>query len=231
MAEPPPPPSAPWTAPPAPAPAFRPPKRRRARVWIYLLVGAVVVIVGLAVASGTVWIQKIKPPIDAANDYLRDISRGNYEAAFDQLCAQEQVDGSARSLERTVEELVVFGLDDYEVSPFEVHIDGSRATVEADLDADSFRRTDADVVRIRVEEIDGEWRPCGGRFGFVASSRRPDPSSQAKLLDRGYTSSGSVMTFTSDGPGVVKARSSAGPISPGSPTSSPWPPSAVITSS
>ena len=169
MAEPPPPPSARWTAPPPSAPpvAARAPKPRRRRVWIYLLVGAVVVIVGLAVASGTMWIQKIKPPIDAANDYLRDISRGDYEAAFDQLCAQEQVDGSARSLERTVEELVVFGLDDYEVSPFEVHIDGSRATVEADLNADSFGRTDADVVRIRLEEIDGEWRPCGGRFGLV----------------------------------------------------------------
>jgi hypothetical protein len=63
---------------PASAAAFgppRPPRPRRRRVWIYLLVGAVVVIVGLAVASGTIWIQKVKPPIDAANDYLRDMSR------------------------------------------------------------------------------------------------------------------------------------------------------------
>jgi hypothetical protein len=59
------------------------------------------VIVGLAVASGTIWINKVKPPIDAANDYLRDISRGNYEAAFDRLCAQEKVDGSPQSLAET----------------------------------------------------------------------------------------------------------------------------------
>jgi hypothetical protein len=167
VAQPPPPPSAPWTAPPPPSWTPRPQKPRRRRVWIYLLVGAVVLIVGLAVASGTIWIQKIKPPIDAANDFLRDISQGDYEAAFDQLCAQEKVDGSASSLADTVDRLVVFGLDDYEVSPFDVHIDGSEASVEADLNAGSFGRTDADVVRIQLEKIDGTWRPCGGRFGFV----------------------------------------------------------------
>jgi hypothetical protein len=168
VAEPPPPPSAPWTAPPPPPQAWvpRPPRPRRRRLWIYLLVGAVVVIVGLAVASGTIWIQKVKPPIDAANDYLRDISRGDYEAAFDQLCAQEKVDGSARSLADTVDRLVIFGVDDYEVTPFEVHIDGDRATVEADL-SPGVGGTSADIVDIRLEKIDGEWRPCGGRFGFV----------------------------------------------------------------
>ena len=166
MAGPPPPPSAPWTAPPPPPSwAPRPARPRRRRVWIYLLVGAVIVIVGLAVASGTIWIQKVKPPIDAANDYLRDISRGNYESAFAQLCAQERVDGSPRSLADTVDRLVVFGVDDYEVSPFDVHIDGSRANVEADLNADNFN--DTDKVRIHLQEIDGTWRPCGGRFGFL----------------------------------------------------------------
>jgi hypothetical protein len=163
-----PPPSAPWTAPPPPPlPSVpRPPRPRRRRVWIYLLVGAVVVIVGLAVASGTIWIQKVKPPIDAANDYLRDISRGDYQAAFGQLCAKERVDGSPRSLSDTVDRIVVFGVDDYEVSPFEVHIDGNRATVEADL-SPGIGGGDSGNVRIRLEKIDGKWRPCGGQFGFV----------------------------------------------------------------
>jgi hypothetical protein len=163
-----PPPSAPWTAPPTPPlPSVpRPPRPRRRRVWIYLLVGAVVAILGLAVASGTIWIQKVKPPIDAANDYLRDISRGNYEAAFDQLCAQEKVDDSPQSLARTVDALV-FSLSDYEVTPFGVRIDGSRATVEADLNPDNVGGTESDNVRIRLQKIDGTWRPCGGQFGFV----------------------------------------------------------------
>ncbi|HKA94014.1 MAG TPA: hypothetical protein VKE97_09430 [Acidimicrobiia bacterium] len=162
-----PPPSAPWTAPAPPPPAWaapRPSKRHRRRVWIYLLVGASVVILGLAVASGTIWIQKVKPPIDAANDYLRDIRHGSYRAAFARLCAQERVDGSPRSLQNTVDRLVIFVIDDYQVSPFDVHIDGDRANVEADLNAGNFN--DRDKVRVHLQKIDGTWRPCGGEFGF-----------------------------------------------------------------
>lgn len=133
-------------------------------MWIYLLVGAVVVILGLAVASGTIWIQKVKPPIDAANDYLRDIRRGDYRAAFAQLCAQEQLDGSPRSLQNTVDRLAIFGIHDYQVTPFDVHIDGERANVDADLNAGNFQ--DTDKVRIRLQKINGTWRPCGGQFGF-----------------------------------------------------------------
>ena len=167
MAGQPPPPSAPWAAPAPPPPSWvpRPPRPHRRRVWIYLLVGAVVVIVGLAVASGTIWVQKVKPPIDAANDYLRDISHGRYQAAFAQLCAQERVDGSPRSLADTVHRIVVFGVDSYEVSPFDVHLDGNRATVKADL-SPGIGSGDSGNVRIRLQKIDGRWRPCGGEFGF-----------------------------------------------------------------
>lgn len=159
----PPPPSAPWTAPPPPPSwAPRPPRPHRRRVWIYLLVGAVVVIVGLAVASGTIWIQKVKPPIDAANDYLRNLSRGDYEAAFDQLCAAEKVDASPERLAGAAADLDV---DEYEVSPFDVNRDGSRATVKVELSPDDLDGTDR-FVRMRLEEIDGEWRPCGPLYGF-----------------------------------------------------------------
>jgi hypothetical protein len=132
------------------------------------------VIVGLAVASGTIWINKVKPPIDAANHYLRDISNGHYRAAFDQLCAQDKVDGSPQSLARTVDSFV-FSFNDYDVTPFDVHLDGSRATVKADLNPNN-NGNNADVVRIRLQEINGKWRPCGGRFGFVNA---PLPSGSA----------------------------------------------------
>jgi hypothetical protein len=130
-----------------------------------VLAGSVVVILGLAVASGTIWVQKVKPPIDAANDYLRDISNGNYRAAFDQVCAQDKVDGSPQSLRGTVSALV-FSFSDYDVTPFDVRLDGSHATVKADLNPGS-SSSSADILRIRLQEIDGTWRPCGGRFGFV----------------------------------------------------------------
>jgi hypothetical protein len=169
MAEPPPP-SAPWTTPaPPPPPAWTPgpQKRHHRRSWIWLLVGAVAVILGLAVASGTVWITKVKPPIDAANDYLRDVTNGDYDAAFDQLCAAERVDSSPESLGRFFRGLF-FTTSGYEVSPFDVHRDGNRVTVEADLNPDVSGGR-GDVVRLRLEDTDGEWRPCGGRFGFVST--------------------------------------------------------------
>jgi hypothetical protein len=162
----PPPPSAPWTQPPpAPPPAWAPspPKRRRRRPWIWLLVGVIAGILGLAAASGTLWITKLKPPIDAANDYLGDLSRADYESAFDRLCAAEQVDASPEGLAGTVAEL---DLDEYEVTPFDVDRDGSRATVKADLDPNDFGRSER-FVHLRLREIDGDWRPCGGRYGFV----------------------------------------------------------------
>jgi hypothetical protein len=166
VAEPPPAPSAPWTTPaPPPPPAWtpRPPRRRRRRPWIWLLVGAVGAIVGLAVASGTVWVTKIVPPIDAANDYVDDLSDRNYLRAFDQLCPAEQVDASPEGLASAVADL---DLDDYEVSPFDVDRDGSQATVKVDLTP--YIGSDEDrFVRLRLQEIDGEWRPCGGRYGFL----------------------------------------------------------------
>jgi hypothetical protein len=141
------------------------PKRRRRRPWIWLLVGAVVAILGLAVASGTIWITKLKPPIDAANDYLRDLSDADYASAFDQLCPAEQVDASPEGLAGAVADL---DIDEYDVSPFDVDRDGSRATAKVDLTPDDIGGDDT-FVRLRLREIDGEWRPCGGRYGFVES--------------------------------------------------------------
>jgi hypothetical protein len=166
VAEPPPAPSAPWTTPaPPPPPAWtpRPPKRQRRRPWIWLLVGAVGAIVGLAVASGTVWVTKLTPVIDGANDYLRDLSRADYASAFDRLCPTEQIDASPEGLGSTVAGL---DLDEYEVTPFDVDRDGSRATVKVDLNPDNFGGTDK-FLRLHLVEIDGDWRPCGGRYGFV----------------------------------------------------------------
>ena len=56
-------------------------------------------------------------------------------------------------------------------------------------------------------------------------------SGHARLLDRGYTSAGSVRTLTRYGTPLAKARSSAGPISAGELTVSPPPPSDRTTSS
>jgi hypothetical protein len=166
VSEPPPAPSAPWTTPAPPRlPAWTtgPPKRRRRRPWIWLLAGSVVAILGLAIASGTVWITKIVPPIDAANDYMDDLADRDYQSAFERLCPLERIDASPEGLASAV---AFLDLDEYEVSPFDVDRDGSRATVKVDLTPDVGSEEDR-FLRLRLQEIDGEWRPCGGQYGFV----------------------------------------------------------------
>ncbi len=121
---------------------------------------------GLAIASGTIWAQKIKPPIDAANKYLQDVTHGRYGAAYNQLCASERVDASPQSLSRYFQDLF-FTTSGVEVSPFDVHLDGGRATVKADLNPD-INGGRSDFVHLRLRKIDGTWRPCGGQFGFVS---------------------------------------------------------------
>jgi hypothetical protein len=130
-----------------------------------LLVGAVVVILGLGMASGTIWARKIKPPIDAANEYLEDVVHGRYRSAYDQLCSSERVDSSPRSLGRYFQGLF-FTTSGVEVSPFDVHLDGNQATVRADLNPD-IQGGSGDIVHLRLRDIDGHWRPCGGSLGFV----------------------------------------------------------------
>jgi hypothetical protein len=65
---------------------------------------------------------------------------------------------------------------------------------------------------------------------YIESLGGVDPG-QARLERRGYATAGSVSTFTTAGSPASKARSSAPRSSVGVDTSSPWPPSAVTTSS
>jgi hypothetical protein len=62
--------------------------------------------------------------------------------------------------------VAVLSIDEYNVSPFDVRRDGSRATVKVDLTPDTVGDSNR-FVRLRMRKIAGEWRPCGGRYGFV----------------------------------------------------------------
>lgn len=156
-APPPPPPVAPagFPAPPAygtpfPSGATTAPTRRRRR-WPWVLGALLAVIVVLGVTGAVLFVQKIKPPIDAANAFLSDVDDGDFAAAFDQVCARDQ---------DLLDEDDVGGVyrffDDFEVNPFDVDVDGDRATVGFDADG-----LDSDEkLELPLREEDGEWRPC-----------------------------------------------------------------------
>jgi hypothetical protein len=101
------------------------------------------------------FVVKIKPPIDAANDFLADVEDRDFDQAFDRLCAADQ---DALTPE-TVETLFGFGqvADDYDVNPLGVDIDGSRATVDFDSDGVG---DDFDYYELPLRKEDGDWHVC-----------------------------------------------------------------------
>ncbi|HUF84637.1 MAG TPA: hypothetical protein VMQ81_08620 [Acidimicrobiia bacterium] len=118
------------------------------------MLGAVLGAIVILAISGTVlFIQKIKPPIDAANEFLAAIEADEFDAAFDGLCSADQDAFTADELE------VLFGLgflDDYSVNPFDVDVDGDRAKVSFNAEGTG----DDDYFEVPVRKEDGDWRVC-----------------------------------------------------------------------
>jgi hypothetical protein len=54
-----------------------------------------------------------------------------------------------------------------------VNRDGDEATVDVDLDSED---SDSTYVTLNMVKEDGEWRPCGGIFGF-------EPEDSTSVLD------------------------------------------------
>jgi len=124
---------------------------RRRRRWPWVLGALLAVIIALGATGTILFVQKIKPPVDAANDFLSDVDDGDLAAAFDQVCARDQ------DLLDQDDIGVVYGLyDDFEVNPFDVDVDGDRATVGIDADG-----LDSDEkLELPLRKEDDEWRPC-----------------------------------------------------------------------
>jgi hypothetical protein len=137
----------PWGLPPPP-----PTRPRRRRRWPWALGGVLGVIVLLAVAGVALFVSKVKPPIDATNAFLRDLESGDFDAAYDRMCANDREVFTTASLGR------LFGfIDDYEVNPFDVSVDGDRAQVSFDSDAPD---GDSEYFELPLRKDAGEWRPC-----------------------------------------------------------------------
>ena len=149
---PPPPPAPEWSASAAPPPGTGPRRRRR---WPWLLGGVLALVAILITTAIVVFTVKIKPPIDAANDFLADVEARDFDQAFNRLCAADQDELTPEILE------TAFGFgqvaDDYDVNFFGVDIDGSRATVDFDSDGVG---NDFDYFELPLRKEDGDWHVC-----------------------------------------------------------------------
>lgn len=122
--------------------------------------------VALGGTGAALFVQKIKPPLDAANDYLHDIATGDYTAAFERLCSAAQTDTSPSDLEEYVVRFIRSPFTSFDINFFDVNVHDDRATARVEL-SPGFR--DLRSVHLRLVKEGGRWRPCGGRFGFRVS--------------------------------------------------------------
>ncbi len=166
MSTPPPAPSAPWSSPPPGWQPPPPPRSGRGRGWIWVLVASLLAIGVLAGVTTGIWLSKVKPPLDAANDYVRALARHDYADAFSQLCEADRIDSSPDALRQNIQtqDRLLRNLEDWSITPFDVNRDGNRASVDVDTDPDN--SDEPDTYTLQMVEIDGDWRPCGGAFGF-----------------------------------------------------------------
>jgi hypothetical protein len=126
---------------------------RRRRRWPWVLGVLLAAIVALGVTGTVLFVQKIKPPIDAANQFLGDLERRSFDAAFAQLCTRDREEFSVDDIGTL---FAVGFLDDYEVNPFDVDVDGDRARVSFDAEGTG----DNDYFELPLRKEAGEWRPC-----------------------------------------------------------------------
>jgi hypothetical protein len=134
-----------------------------------VLVAALLAIGVLAGVTFGIYLTKMKPPLDAANDYMRALAHHDYRAALAQLCPAERADASEFALRQQREhgDPLLRNLEDWSISVFDVNRDGDHASVGVDVRPDDSDQ--ADVFTLLLDEVDGTWRPCGGIFGFEAA--------------------------------------------------------------
>lgn len=156
--------SAPPTSPigvgssPPPMMAGQPGTRPRRR-WVWVLVAAVVAVIGLYAVDSVLFAQKIKPPIDATNAFVHDLRYHDYASAYRQLCTTDRHTLSQRALvEGLSGDVTLVSFNGYSVNPFDMHFHGDRVTVGFTVNY-GYKRTRSHTLRLVKEH--GKWRPCG----------------------------------------------------------------------
>ncbi len=135
------------------------PVTRPRRRWIWVLVASVIAVVALYAVDSVLFTQKIKPPIDATNAFVRDIRYHNYASAYRQLCATDQRSLSEETLRAALQGDLVFGtFTGYSVNPFGVRFHDDRVSVDFTVNYGNGRARDQTLQLVKE---DGDWRPCG----------------------------------------------------------------------
>jgi hypothetical protein len=138
-----------WTPPPT--------KPKRKLTWLWVLLGALVLIATLVVVAVVLFIRTISGPIDATNDVLAQIKAQRYEAAYALACSKDRdqftVDQYGQAFRDTVTERGAITEYDVDYSS----VDGSTAEVRYDI---TFANGDTLRLETEVRKENGTWKAC-----------------------------------------------------------------------
>jgi uncharacterized protein YxeA len=130
-----------------------PPPRGRYR-WVAVIL-VLLAVIAIAVVGAVVWfVSALRPPVDAMNDYLSAVSRGDYAAAYNMLCTDKR-DTTSYEQFRVVTANFATGLTEYNVWSFDPF--GSRRTVQYNF---TRANTKSRTHRATIVREHGAWKVC-----------------------------------------------------------------------
>ena len=140
-----------------PSPAWTPsgPKPRSLR-WVVVLVAALALTVGAAIAGTVLFVDRTLPPYNAAHEFVRDVIHGRTSAAAARLCAADR-EHSQDAID-TVRSSFGFDATTITVNVLAVDRDGDRATVDYDVDIPH----DPTTYHLQMRQEGGAWKACPG---------------------------------------------------------------------
>jgi hypothetical protein len=131
-----------------------PPPHKAKLTWLWVLLGILVFLFAAAIVSIVAFVNAVRPPVDALNEILGAVDRGDYTAADDLMCRDERSSTSHEDFPAVIAPFAnsLSEYDAYSFDPF-----GDERSVE-------YRVTDFDgdetTYRATMIHEDGEWRVC-----------------------------------------------------------------------
>ena len=154
-----------WPPPPSAAVAteahstIAPPAAPRKR-WIVVLVAALVLTLGIAVAGTVLFATNTWPPLSTAFDFTNDLEDGDVDGAYAQLCDRLRTPAGRDDFDEFADEFLD-GLVSVSVNPFGVDRDDDRASVDFTTSYRGDRHIDLELALVNER---GDWRVCDVRF-------------------------------------------------------------------
>jgi hypothetical protein len=121
---------------------------------LWVLLAVLFFLASSAAASAIFFVRSVQPPVDAMNNFLREVDRGHYDAAYDRMCRREQGATARRDFPAAIAPFAA-RLREYNVYSFDPF--GRERAVEYWIDDDNGDHTTYGATMVRES---GAWRVC-----------------------------------------------------------------------